>query len=140
MAKKIRKKTTKNKRKDIQAKTQLVMSGIILDYAEPLLRDCHGIEEQKKAILLAITCWNMSFLSEDEQQDAIDRALNDSLSTDNTAKVLEIMRVMIKRKNDVFPDMNRFILNYEITEGEKNDFHLMVASVITQPEEPDSFT
>ncbi|HQS84071.1 MAG: hypothetical protein B7Y25_03855 [Alphaproteobacteria bacterium 16-39-46] len=73
------------------------MSEVIIDLADELLDLNQTFEEQEKAIMLSVVAWNLSLLDQS------------------------------KIKQDCYPSLKRFILNFEVLR-QKDGFHLNVAS------------
>jgi hypothetical protein len=45
----------------------------------------------------------------------------------------EIVKEMMKRKNKLYPNVNRMIVEYKVTER-RNDFHIAIASTMENKE------
>ena len=113
------------------------MSEIIIDYARPLLDVATNAEEQKKAITIAVTIWNLSLFPEDMQFDYINEIKRITSASNKTDDLSdddhEIFNYLMQRKKLLFPDINRLVVDYEFVETPKS-FHLNIVSNILKDE------
>jgi hypothetical protein len=109
------------------------MSQIIIDYARPLLDAAKNGEEQKKAITIAITIWNLSlfpsktkskYLTEIKKTMKATSAKGGDFSEND-----EVFNYMMERKRVLFNKINRVVFDYEFVETPKS-FHLNVVSSV----------
>lgn len=111
------------------------MSEIIIDYAKPLLDAAKNEEEQKRAITIAVTIWNLSLLPEDGQSECIKEIANIIGTSDRGGTFSkndnEILNYLIKRKKVLFSEINRMVVDYEFVET-PDDFHLNIVSTILE--------
>lgn len=113
MAKKIKKRIRDKIR--INTDSKLKMSEVIADFATPLLNEALDDSSAEMAISMAVTCWNLSLLPQDEH----DRMINDmkvKLSeTKSDEKIVEdIARMFIERKKALFFHIKRLVVNYDV--------------------------
>lgn len=107
------------------------MSEIIIDYASELLDAATSTSDRHKAIMIAIAAWNISYLAEDEYETQINRLLNTMQINKNTKNIDEmknVLRALIAKRQLIYPDIRRPIVNYEFTEstdGEGFDLNIM---------------
>ena len=102
------------------------MSEVILDFAEPLLRDAPDLESEKTAIAFAIICWNIAILKETGDEKVVEETLG--AAGDEAGKELRrFAKEMMERKQSFFADNKKLILDYQFTE-EPEGFHLYVVS------------
>jgi hypothetical protein len=113
------------------------MSDIIIKYAKPLLDVSISPKEQEKAIISAIIFWNLSFFPENKRSQCIIDIFGDMNTTNDGGGLSdsnrEVLGYMIKRKNILFPDINRMVIDYDYVETPKG-FHLNVVSNISKDE------
>jgi hypothetical protein len=107
------------------------LSAVILDFAKTLT-DHVDDSQFKSAIDLAILCWNLSLLPEDQQEKerlSIVRKLAqgrpDWFARDTEAWT----RTLLDRKKTFFEQDRRMVANYQVVD-EGDDFHLYVASTV----------
>jgi hypothetical protein len=108
------------------------MSEIIAEFAAPLIDVAKNFEEQKKAISMAISMWNISLLPEENQLQSlkeIESLVSSSAERDEFSKeIQEIFSYLINRKKHNFQDINRFVQDYEFIETPEG-FHLNIVSI-----------
>ena len=103
------------------------MSGVILEYGEPIIDtiDSDDKEAYDKAILMTTVLWNSAIMYEEPKNRKKAYELLKPLMFDDEA--ISVVSYMLARKRLLFPDNKRYILNYELT-GTQGDFHLTVSS------------
>lgn len=105
------------------------MSAVILDLADFLLEVAHTKERQKAAITITCIAWNIAVAGMEKAQklfDAYFEAIDDPIHQQDT---LDIINAIIERKQLLYPEINRLILDYEVV-GTKNNLHLNVVSTV----------
>ncbi len=108
------------------------MSEVILDFAEPLLGPMdNGYDEpERETLVFAILCWNLSFMSAEEQREGIEQIVNETCRSNATCRI-EIENaatMLIRRKKSCFAEDRRMVLDYNfVVEGDSQQF--IVASV-----------
>jgi len=103
------------------------MSDIIIHYAEPLLEAAKTYEDEEKAIVMAITLWNKAIVPEDEQQEIIDSVAFKTFKGNDSAEFNQTLAYFMERKQVLYPDVNRMILDYDCTQT-PDGLYLNVAS------------
>jgi len=103
------------------------MSGVILEYGEPIIDtiDSDDKAEYDNAIQIIIRLWNSAIMYEKPKTRKKAYELLKPLMPDDEA--ISVVSYMLARKRLLFPDNKRYILNYELTETQGN-FHLTVSS------------
>lgn len=113
------------------------LSAVIMDFARPLTESVED-DQFETAITLAILCWNVALLPEDEQERKLG-VLKTKLAEDKPAWWIRDLegwtRRLVDRKKRLFGHDRRMVVNYTITD-EGDDFHLYVVSTPV----PDSLT
>jgi len=108
------------------------MSEIIWEYAEDLLEFSSTPEEMKKSISLAISAWNLSLISGDDREKAMDTLIRDTMKIEKNSKEWEniqnLLQMLIEKKITNYPEVDRFIFDYDLIQLSKKDFHLNVIS------------
>jgi hypothetical protein len=105
------------------------MSAVILDLADFLLEMAHTKERQKAAITITCIAWNIAVAGMEKAQklfDAYFETIDDPIHQQDT---LDIIETIIERKQLLYPEINRFILDYEVVRT-KNNLHLNVVSTV----------
>ena len=105
------------------------LSEVILEYAEPLTNVADGSELEERAIRMSVTLWNASLLPKQKALETIEPALDDMAQGDQLLKseIYLMFELMYKRKQSLFPNDKRFIVDYTLEEND-GDFYLQVAS------------
>ena len=105
------------------------MSEALLEFAEPLMDviDTDDYDEYGKAVMMAIVLWNCAIMQKQTAKSKEMEKLLKPLTQDADGK--SIVQYMLSRKHQMFPDVNRYILDYELTDR-GDEFHLSVASTI----------
>lgn len=90
------------------------MSNVLVDFAQPLLDAARNEGDFRLAITVAAACWNLSLLPESERS----AALKDFKPGFETPQELERqMRLLVARKEALFPNDKRVILDYQVSGG-----------------------
>ena len=105
------------------------MSEILLEYAKPFMDvvTSDSKEEYDKSIKIAMILWNCAIIESakgSKGRKEIEKVLKPVLSD---AESKGVLRFMLERKREMFPNNNRIIMGYELTET-PDGFHLSVAS------------
>jgi len=96
------------------------MSAVILQLAEPLLKQ-HGKTPQRveAIIMLTIAAWNKSMFPPDKQplieKDLINSFVPKDGNAEDVGVALEIMDTMVERREKLFPDLHKIIVDYKCT-------------------------
>ena len=109
------------------------MSEVILDLADDLLEAAETKPQYDSAIAITCIAWNLATANSAEYAKSLERGLNkidDQLHQEDT---LKIINALVKKKNRLYPDINRVILDYDLI-GNKNNFHLNVVSTVSKEE------
>jgi hypothetical protein len=108
------------------------MSEIILEYAEELLKPASTSEGMQRALLLAISAWNLSLISGNNRTKAMDMFICDVMKIEKNSnkweEIRNVMNALIEKRITDYPEVDRFIFDYEFIQLSKNDFHLNVIS------------
>lgn len=89
------------------------MSEVILEYARPLLDPAETVEEQKKAVAMAIICWNISFIDPEERDAMIAQTFAETGEMLDSA-IREVIEFMLNRKEDLFAHNKRIVEDWII--------------------------
>jgi hypothetical protein len=100
------------------------MSKVIQDFAEPLLEQGSSGEEYRAAFGIAIIAWNLSLLPEAAREQKLTQSIRPELGPQGEA----ILVTMVQRKLALYPDIQRQILDFELTPMGGDEFHLDVMS------------
>ena len=105
------------------------LSEVILDYAEPLIKETDERQGQENAILMSITIWNASLLPKQEALESLKTVFDDMVNGDQQNKNLfyTMFERMYNRKQNQFSNDKRFIVDYFLDENNEG-FYLQVVS------------
>ena len=95
------------------------MSAIILQLAEPFIKQHGKTEERTKAIImLTILGWNKALLPPDKQptfeDEIIDRLVPEDGSAEAVGVAVQIMDTAADRREKLFPDLRKIIVDYDV--------------------------
>jgi hypothetical protein len=104
----------------------LKMSEALLELVEPLMGEIEELDDFKNLISLAYFGWTLSLL--DDRSGA--RLLQDmkGIDTPDSDFYHYLVSLLAARKQFLFPDDKRFILDWEATVRADGNFHLRVES------------
>ena len=105
------------------------LSEVILEYAEPLTNVADGSEVEERAIRMSVTLWNASLLPKQKALETMEPALEDMAQGDQLLKseFYLMFELMYTRKQSLFPNDKRFIVDYTLEENDEG-FNLRVVS------------
>jgi hypothetical protein len=109
------------------------LSEQILEYAGPLLDAAENLEAQKRAVQLAIICWNAAMLPEAKVQELV-RPLADG-DPRLERELLGLFSMMRARRHEYFEDDRRVVVNSLLSDT-PDGFHLQVASTQARDGQP----
>ena len=98
------------------------MSAVILQLADPLMKQHGKTAERAKAILmLTIAGWNKSMFPPDKQplieRDLIAAFVPKDGSAEEVGVAVEVMDIVAELRQKLFPDLRKIIVDYEVTIG-----------------------
>ena len=98
------------------------MSAVILQLAEPLLKQ-HGMtaERAESILMLTIAGWNKSMFPPDKQplieNDLINAFVPKGGSAEAVGVAVEVMDTVAERRQKLFPDLRKIIVDYGVEIG-----------------------
>jgi hypothetical protein len=95
------------------------MSAVILEVAEPMLKQHGKTPERAKAVLmLVIAGWNKALLPPDKQpvveKEIIDQLVPEDGIAEDIGVGVAIMDMAADRREKLFPDLRKIIVDYEV--------------------------
>jgi len=104
------------------------MSAIFFEFLKPYMQHATTEEAFQQLVMIGLVAWNSATFQDKEREKSIKEFVKlMPWSTRSDAKA--IIREMIARKDEFFPDNNRRILDYQITMT-KGGPHLSVVSTL----------
>ena len=98
------------------------MSAVILQLAEPLIKQ-HGTtaERAKTILMLTIASWNKSMFPPHKQPLVEKDLINAFVPKDGSAQAIgmavEVMDIIAERRQELFPDLRKIIVDHEVVVG-----------------------
>ena len=136
------------------------LSAALIELCEPFEPDNLSTKEFEKLITLAAVAWNIAVFPEDERlekltsfietmpnmkeelESEIDMVLHDDSKDTGSAPAtttIHFIGAMIQRKDELFPNDNRLVLNYSVKDSSEGP-HLTVSSAPINPDRNDTDT
>ena len=111
------------------------MSAVITQLAEPLLKQ-HGTSAKRAETIIALTVagWNKSMFPLDKQpiieKELIDCFVPKDGSAESVGVVAQIMDTVAERREELFPDLRKVIVDYELDiSGDRLTLNVTSASI-----------
>jgi len=107
------------------------ISDAIIKIAEPLIKKYQEQHRVTVLIQLAIIAWNMSFSSGNMREDiegVLINAIPEEIDAVGTVTIIEIVDMLIERKNKIFPNINFAVVNHKISIDNNGVFNLDISS------------
>jgi len=110
------------------------MSEVIEELAEPLLETAESHDDEQSILRMAILSWNLALFPETKREEEIEELVLRLCGDDEfMAATIELtLRLLVERKQELFPDIDRVIVDYEMDVVE-DSVHFVVVS--TAPSE-----
>ena len=119
-----------NKHKVVESAHLEKMSDILIEYAQPFIDSMKTDEkgEYEKSIEISMMLWNCAIMGESLiKRRQIMKMLKPVMPDAESKKVV---KYMLERKREMYPDNRRMMLNYEVTELPDGGYHLTVGSTL----------
>ncbi len=107
-------------------KEDLRLSERLVDLIAPYREDDLTADDYKTLIAAAASAWNLSLLPGQERGEALAQALRHA-GARNRQEPAELIAALMQRKQQLFPDDDRAIVHWEVSESD-DEFHVVVAS------------
>lgn len=109
------------------------MSEVLLEFAKPLTDECENDKAFYNALQISAIAWNSSFLPPGERNKLIDESINKYIN-DNSERAMakEILSKMLKRKEKNFPNINRMIMDFQISYRDGQQHLNVISSTINE--------
>jgi hypothetical protein len=110
------------------------MSAVILRFVEPYTELVETKEAFERLIVMAMVAWNSTLLAGTARQELLD-LFKETLPSDNDQEwqsdAEQILAQMMRRKERHFPDNQRFIIDYRVSES-RDEYKLAIVSTPLQ--------
>lgn len=107
------------------------MSEVIIDLADFLLEQAHTETRVRTAITITCTAWNLAVVGFEKGQkflDAYFEQINDPVLKQDA---LDVINVIIEKKQAYYPDINRIILDFDFVRT-KSNLHINIVSSVPE--------
>ncbi len=99
----------------LTAPGEIRMSEVIAEFAEPLLKQAHDEKTHEIAILMAVACWNLSLMPEDQHEKEIMDLLPKISTSERDKKDAEdIVRLFLDRKRTLFLHIIKLVVSHDV--------------------------
>jgi hypothetical protein len=89
------------------------MSDMLEELVEPYMDSCDSDESYQMLFTLGMIGWSLATLPEARRQSMLDKSLAE-FSTDQRHHALTLLKQLVERKQQLFPDDLRMILNFDL--------------------------
>jgi hypothetical protein len=129
-----------NLMRDVKAKTgftktlvnpegEISISDAISKIIAPYRDTAQDYGSFRKLVTVACTAWNASILPVAQRESMLADMLKLLPDQQSREDFTEIVKELMKRKNRLYPKVNRMIVQFKVTDRE-NDFHIAIASTM----------
>jgi len=116
----------------INTSPKIKMSELICEYASDYINMGENTEERQNYLNEACTAWNIASLDQKDREKAIQRTIADykkkNPKIDDVEGFEEDLRKLVKKKLEMFPDINKIIVDAKIQPIDKTKFQVNIAS------------
>jgi hypothetical protein len=112
------------------------MSEVLEDFIEPYLDMATNFHDRKTLVGIAVTAWNLALMPASKRQPLLKKFILDLVGkrdSRTSQDIKDIINELIDRKLEIFPDNQRFIVEFQLQET-RDQFHLSVASTLMEPD------
>jgi hypothetical protein len=115
------------------------MSEVLEEFIEPYLDTATNSYDRKILVGMAVMAWNLALMPASKRQPLIKKFIldvfgkGDPRTSQDIQDIKDIINELIGRKLEIFPDNQRFIVEFQLQET-RNQFHLSVASTLMEPD------
>jgi hypothetical protein len=145
-----RKKLQRQQAASLEQYGGVKLSDELIEVCEPFDYDDISFEEYEKLISMAVVAWNISIQAKEKRAEELLRfidqmpGLKEELETDlnnfmnnselqdelpTSIVVMQILRALIQRKDELYPNDDRVIMDFKLTET-PTERHLSISSLI----------
>jgi hypothetical protein len=96
------------------------LSERVIDVAKPLLDSARNEDDYRLSIVIATACWNLALMPKDRRPALVQDLLDESVKPGESSLDVERMIAdIVARKEALYPDDKRIILDYTFVGGGK---------------------
>jgi len=110
------------------------MSEMVLEFAGPFINVAQTVEEKHARLTAACTAWNLACSPPDKRSELLNKYLDSygdsypDTTKENMAAIREDMETLIQEKLRLFPNVNKQIVNAQVTRTPEGD-RIDIASI-----------
>lgn len=130
--------------RDVKAKTgftqtlvnpegEISISDAISKIIAPYRDTAQNYQSFHKLVMVACTAWNAAIMPIEQRESMLADMLKLMPDQQSREDFTEIVKALMKRKNRLYPKVNRMIVEFKVTER-RNDFHIAIASTMEKKE------
>ena len=112
---------------------EVKMSAVLETLVDPYLDVAANLEQRQKLFAIAILAWNLALLPVEEQRSQMEQMIEQIVGgqgRQTERDTREILEDLLERKQRLFPNLQRFILDFNMRETRDEFFLSVVSSVI----------
>ena len=117
----------------INPKGEISISDAISKIIAPYRDTAQDYESFHKLVTVACTAWNAAILPAEERESMLADMRKLMPDQQSRKDFTAIVKDLMKRKNRLYPKVNRMIVQFKVTER-RNDFHIAIASTVQNKE------
>ena len=103
------------------------MSEVLLELVQPGWHACADEEAMRKLLTLGIAAWNAALMT-GAARTALVEKLARTFPVESREDFHQVIEPLIRRKEELFPDLQRPMLNFELTRLPSGDMYVQVLS------------
>ncbi len=108
---------------------EISMSDAISNIIAPYRNAAPDYQSFQKLVSIACTAWNATFLSADNRTKMLDNMRQLMPDQQSREDFTAIVQDLMKRKNKLYPNINRIIVQFRVT-NQENGYHIAIASTL----------
>ncbi|MFZ5819455.1 MAG: hypothetical protein ACOYYJ_06105 [Chloroflexota bacterium] len=113
----------------ISPEGEISISDAILKIMAPYRNAAQDYQSFHKLVTVACFAWNAAILPAEQREGMLADMRKVMPDQQSREDFTEVVKELMKRKNTLYPDVNRMIVQFKVTER-RNDFHIAVASTM----------
>jgi hypothetical protein len=114
----------------VNPRGEIKMSDVLMELIQPEWNTCDTEETMHKLLTLGIAAWNAALLPLDERAAFLDEFAT-TFPAELRSTFRDVIEPLIRRKEELFPHIERPILSYDLTWLNPHNPHLTVVSGLT---------
>jgi|GEM_PF-1211056 len=117
----------------INPEGEISISDAISKIIAPYRDTAQNYQSFHKLVMVACTAWNAAIMPAEQREGMLADMRKLMPDQQSREDFTEIVKELMKRKNRLYPNVNRRIVEFKVTQR-KNDFHIAIASTMENKE------